>query len=400
MRGASDAEVDPWSRVRVVTGSAGCIFLLRGLAAEPSWVEATFVEGWGLQVTTTLAWLTAPFSFSVAEPLIAGLVAAELWWLLDGVSEVAARRRGWMNALAGGVGHVAALATVGVLVFYATWGLSYARPPALARMGLEDVTRRRDPATQEWIASVAAISVDRTNAAYRALHGVDDAGAVTEPRTGSDIDGAIDAGFAAVGARLGLGPSFTASRGRAKVPVGSAVMSWLGIGGVFIPFTAEATVNGGPPAWSRVLTTAHEKAHQRMVASEDEATFFGILACAASDDPLLRYAAWEGISRQLLRAVAVADRSTAVQLHASLLPGVRRDQEAVSAWWQGYTGPMERVAEWMNDHYLRANKVEGGVQAYGRAGRLILAYAASPAWPRNLAALPPAPTAPTAPQAP
>lgn len=391
MRGASDADVDPWSRVRVVLGSGGCVLVLRGLALDPSWVEREFVEGWGLQVTTTLAWFTAPFSFSVAEPLIAALVVAELWWLLDGLSEVAARRRGVGNALASGLGHALALVMVGLLAFHVAWGLSYARPPALTRLGVEDVAARRDDAVAAWIQTVAAVSVERTNAAYRTLHGSDDAGVPTSPRADLDVDAAIDAGFSTLGARLGLGPSFTASRGRAKVPVASVVMSWLGIGGVFLPFTAEATVNGGPPAWSRVLTTAHEKAHQRMVASEDEATFFGILACASSDDPLLRYAAWEGMSRQLLRAVAVTNRSAAVQLHATLSPGVRRDQEAVAAWWEGYTGPMERVAEWFNDHYLRANKVEGGVQAYGRAGRLILAYAASPLWRPALAVVPPPP---------
>jgi len=49
-------------------------------------------------------------------------------------------------------------------------------------------------------------------------------------------------------------------------------MSYLGIGGVYFPFTGEANVNISMPHTSIPFTACHEMAHQIGFAREDEAT--------------------------------------------------------------------------------------------------------------------------------
>lgn len=369
----ADRALDPWSTARIALFCGGVLALLAAYAQDPAWVERRYVEGWGVAIASTLAWITSAMPFSLGELLLVLLIAGEVWWLLDALSEVGARRRRWHNALAGGLLHLTELGLVLLTAFYVAWGTSYARPPALERLELAEPTLD-DAGHKERIARLAAEAVANANAAYRAVHGVDDAETPTVPAESLDVDRAIDRGFVRAAEALDLPTTFAASRGPAKVPFGSEIMSWLGIGGIYWPFTGEANVNGGPPPFSRVLTTAHEKSHQRMVASEDEASFYGFLACVHAEEAVLRYAGWEFGARQLLRALDLVDRERSKALRAELLPGIRRDQQAMYAYWEPYEGWMQELSRWTNDRYLKANRVPGGVAAYGRAGRLVAAW--------------------------
>ncbi|HMV68116.1 MAG TPA: DUF3810 domain-containing protein, partial [Myxococcota bacterium] len=372
-RWPADRALDPWSTVRITLFCGGTLSLLAGWSADPVWVEQRYVDGWGVAVASTLARVTAWAPFSVGEVMLVALVAAEIWWLLDAASEVGAGRRRARNAALGGILHATDLAMVLLAAFYVAWGVSYARPPALERLALVEPTLD-DDGHRERLARLTEAAIAHTRDAYRAVHGSDDAGAPTLPRAGLDVDAAIDRGFAQAARSLSLPDSFAASRGHTKQPLGSELMSWFGVGGIYWPYTGEANVNGGPPAFSRLMTAAHEMSHQRMVASEDEASFYGFLACVHADEAVLRYAGWEFGARQLLRALAKVDRARADALSATLPPGVRRDEEEMYAYWDRYEGWLEELGRWTNDHYLKANRVPGGVAAYGRAGRLVAAW--------------------------
>jgi hypothetical protein len=372
----SDVPLDPWSHLRVWLFCGGVLLVLRGLSRDPVWVERGYVEGWGTTVASGLAWWTSGVGFSVGEVVVGLLVVAEILSLLTAFAEVGAGRRRASNAVLAGLAHLVDLALFLGMIFYLVWGISYARPPALQRLGWEGLVVEGEvtPEITRELHVLTELAQSQAHEAYRALHGSDDAGVVTTPRDGLDLNAAVDRGYARAGAALGLSSAFSDPRGPYKVPFGSELMSWAGIGGVYIPFTGEATVNGGPPRWSLVMTVAHEKAHQRMVASEDEASFYGFLACVHSEEPVLRYAAWQFAWRQLRRALASVDPVAVAALDARELPGLLRDRQAVADYWTPYEGWLEQLHGWMNDAYLKANRVEGGVLAYGRAGRLVAAY--------------------------
>src|SRR5207237_4159011 len=77
--------------------------------------------------------------------------------------------------------------------------------------------------------------------------------------------------------------------GRPKEVVLSPLMSYLGIAGIFIPFTGEANVNATLPDCEIPFTACHELAHQRGYAREDEANYIAYRACRAHPDRDFRY---------------------------------------------------------------------------------------------------------------
>lgn len=379
-RFGSDVVHDWPSHLRVWLACGAALALLRGHAADPVWLERTWIAGIGAELAQSLTWASslvpAAYPLTVGETLIGALLGLEIWRTLDALAEVGAKRRRLANALFGGALHVTSVSLVLLTWFYGAWGLCYARAPLADRV---EWPPPPDPVVVERRAEIVALAeeaVARTNAAYRQVHGDDGAegSAITGAPPAAQVDAALEDGFGCAGRLLAAPASFRARRAPSKVPLGSEAMSWLGIGGIYLPFTGEAHVNGDPPAFSQIFTRAHEKAHQRMIGPEDEASFVGFLAMICTRDPLYRYAAWEFAARQLLRPVYQIDRAEGERVAALFSPGVRRDQAATRAFWASYEGPIEAWSRWSNDHYLRANRVEGGVQAYGRAGRLIASF--------------------------
>ena len=103
--------------------------------------------------------------------------------------------------------------------------------------------------------------------------------------------------------------------------------------------------------------------------AEAEANFVGYHACLTSRDPLARYSARLVILRHFLFAAGKDLREKAGGL---LSDGVRADLEAISRRNREESRPFADIARWMNDAYLKANRVEGGVRDYDRVVRLLL----------------------------
>ena len=56
-------------------------------------------------------------------------------------------------------------------------------------------------------------------------------------------------------------------------------------------------------------------------------------------------------------------------------PGVRRDRAALRAYWARTAVPVGELANRVNDASLRANRVRGGVQSYGRSTLVFIGFA-------------------------
>jgi hypothetical protein len=197
-------------------------------------------------------------------------------------------------------------------------------------------------------------------------------GAATPRRS---MDAAIDVGLAGAGQALALDEGFLAQRGPAKPVRNSWLLSRLQLAGFYFPWTGEANYNAAMPAVQLPHTIAHEKAHQRGIASEDEANFIGFAGTVLSRSDYVRYSGLLFGQRQLLGELLRRDPAAAEMLLAERLPGVQRDVDAANAFWRRYDG---RAAEWqrdVNDRYLRVNRVEGGIDSYRQSARLILRWA-------------------------
>lgn len=338
------------------------VAVLRALAwRHPALVERAYARGLYALVARGTAVLTGWVPFSVAE----ALVAAGLVLLVGGLARWAATRKRWHGrGLALFLTRTAALAGLAVLAFDLLWGLNYDRE-TVASLLAYDVA----PATPEELATVATELLARS-AGLRAGLAEDSSGALRL------VDGPRGAmrraarGYDGPAARaLGL-PGLAA---RPKLVAISPLMSYLGIAGIFIPFTGEANVNATLPDWELPFTAAHELAHQRGVAREDEANFVGYLACREHPDADFQYSGTFRAGLYALGALASVDRGAYASLRRGLSPPLRRDLAALAAWSARYESRLGDVQERVNDAYLKTQGQREGVRSYGRMVDLLVA---------------------------
>lgn len=154
----------------------------------------------------------------------------------------------------------------------------------------------------------------------------------------------------------------------------SKVMTSLDLLGVYTYFTGEANVNVHYPDYTVPFTVAHEMAHQRGIAREDEANFTAFLVCVRSDSVYVRYSGY----MNMLEYVASALYKTDKELYSSLVSEYdARTKGEINAYHRFYmenkNETLGKLSDKVNDTYLKAQGTEG-VVSYGYVVRLAVAY--------------------------
>lgn len=365
----------------IVAGSSALLLALALFARSPDRVESWYAARWSPVAGRALSAATSLVPASVGEVAVVASLGAILFFGGRALAQVVRGRRRLRNALACGACRGLEVGAVALVFFYAVWGLNYSRPDLARRLQIDRLSLVPAPGTDEArdeLVRLCEEAVDAANRAYEAACGSPDAGQPSAPAGGVEaIDRALEQAYVRVAERLGLGPAFGAARGPAKPVLASVAMSYAGISGIYFPFTGEANYNRDVPWCTRPEVIAHEKAHQRGVASEDEANFVGFLACLASDDPYARYAGYLFAAGQLVSQLSRADPEAAGRIRARRAPGVARDLLDREAFWDRYRGVVEQIGRRVNDTYLRAQGDERGVGAYAFSARLIVLFARS-----------------------
>lgn len=353
-----------------------------GLSQSPEFVEDVYARNAGYGIARGLGFITGFVPTSLAEICIVGAALYLFVPFCVAAFHVLKRKRRILNAVAAGFFRFWAFAAVVLTLFYLSWGMNYAREPLPRRLGFKPIeTPANDSENEkqtEEIARLAEELIVVTNENYREFCGSDDFGRPSFPPAGSpDLDATLDEAYSRVQQKLGLEPEFAVTRARAKPVAASEIMNWLHIAGFYFPWTGEANYNRLCPAATLPHVIAHEKAHQRLITSEDEANFIGYLACVLSDDPYVRYSGYLFAQRQLLGELYLRDAERAMALVKKRHPGVQRDVDAARAFWQQYSGAIEEVSREVNDTYLKSQGVKGGVASYAASKSLIILWARS-----------------------
>lgn len=343
------------------------------LSRVPVVVERAYAAGVGPVVASTLSNVTGLVPFSLAEALSIGYVS---WLLAAGwraLRRVRRHDRRLRNALAGGGLRLARDTGVALTVFYCAWGFNYARAPLDQRLGWTGDA----PVPVDELIGLTTEAVEAANAAYLELHGVEDAGHPTRrPANLPALEAALQDGWRSAADALDLSAGTTWPYGPVKrLSAFNPVMAYLGVTGFYFPFTAEAHVRRGLPAVSLATTLAHEQAHQRGIAPESDANFLGYVAALYTRHPQARYSALLLAQRQLAGALHATAPDEWQALAARRLPGVRRDLDDMYEYFRRFEGPVSALGRAVNDRYLRANRIEGGVTSYRGSLGLIIAYA-------------------------
>ncbi len=368
-----DRDLHPVRALVLLGVGAACFVLSRALSADPALVETVYGRGAGPWIALALSRATGWIPFPVGEGLMAAGLALYLYLAARASLALARRRRHLRNAIAGGALRVAADAGVILTLFYILWGFNYARPPLAQRLDLPSGTG----ADTAEIAALARHEVQATNEAYLAIHHAPDAG---HPTVIAESPGLLEAGLAA-GWRSavedeGLPTALDIRRGPVKRFIPDRFPSRVGIAGFYFPWTGEAIVDGGEPALLLPFDMQHEKAHQRGAAPENEASFLGWMAAVHSPDPYVVYSGHAMAQLTLIGILAREDTAAARALVKNRLPGVERDVRDYADYLERVEyRPAARASRSVNDAYLKANRVKGGVASYGRVAQLLVAWA-------------------------
>lgn len=310
-------------------------------------------------IRKVLAWLTGWIPFSIAEFLLFGAV------VIIPIIVVAvirySERKGFVKALVG-------LLSVFVLlyaVFASGLGIGYRTTKLDERMELV-----YHEVTAEDLYNTAMITVERLNELESEIKYIRDVGSTS----GLSYDDIVEL-CAKSYDRLSEEYSFIKSfRAPVKRIILSPYMTYTHISGVYNVFTGEANVNTNYPEYVKVYTIAHEMAHQRGIARENEANFIAYLVCVESDDPYMRYSGYLNMYEYLTDALYEASHAKYSRVSQKLCNGAKYDLKCFSNFFKKYSdNVVADVSDAVNDAYLTSQGTEGS-RSYGLVVDLAVAY--------------------------
>ncbi|MBI4749227.1 MAG: DUF3810 domain-containing protein [Acidobacteria bacterium] len=337
-----------------------------GAPRSPRVVEALYGQALYPLMARGLWFTSGWLPFSLAEVLVGLAIIFALAgsvWLMQKTWKNRADWKGLVKA-----GGINALVAGGILLlgFQLCWGLNYARLPVTQRLAIPS-----HQATPAEVKNLCRFLVAEANRAY----------AEAQTQAGSMSPGVMAISLDVVRADLEatfrratwIGPTAQGAYSPAKPVFFSPVLSYAGISGVYFPFTGEPNFNTDMPGCDLPFTIAHEMAHQRGFAPEDEANFVAFLICITAEQPYCRYSGYLLGARYLLRD-ACETRDCSQELLEQFAVGPRADLKAVSVFWARYRGIWQDLSQRVNHTYLRANNVTAGIGSYGLVVRLIADY--------------------------
>ena len=161
---------------------------------------------------------------------------------------------------------------------------------------------------------------------------------------------------------------------RVKPVMLSEAMSYTHITGIYSYFTGEANLNVAFPDYTLPYTAAHELAHQRGIAREDEANFIAFLVCISSDDAYIRYSGYLNLYEYVASALYRADSELYYEMLSELDTSVRYELRAYSDFFDKYRDSVaSEVSGAVNDTYLQMQGTQG-TKSYGLVVDLAVAY--------------------------
>ena len=155
----------------------------------------------------------------------------------------------------------------------------------------------------------------------------------------------------------------------------SRFMSIMGFTGVYFACIGESNVNVDSPACLLPSTVAHELAHQRGIAWEQECNFLGVLASVTSGMPDYVYSGWLLGFIHLGNALYETDPEAYWAIRGTLPAAVEADLRDNSAYWDQFRdNVVEKVSDTVYDAALKSYGDANGMKSYSMVVELLVAY--------------------------
>ena len=336
----------------------GAYFALRGSFTLMTWMSAHVVRPWH----RFFGKLFNDLPFSVAGVLIAAFVLGCLAYIVYSIVQAVrcggVARRAYLLFIT-----AVSLTALIYALFCLLWGVYYYTSDFEAQSGVHAVP----------------VSVERLESVTRYFAQLADSYGAQVDR---DENGLYAAGLDEIFERSAMlydeveksFPCLTGDGLLAKPFLFSKGMSLVNFTGFFFPFTGEANINVDSPACMVPSTIAHELAHQRGVAAEDEANFVAVLACLENGDADYCYSASLLAYIHLSNALYKADTERWRPISEGLSPGVRADIVGNNAYWQRYKTAVSKTTDAVYTGFLHSYGQTLGLQTYGACVDLLVAY--------------------------
>lgn len=334
------------------------------LAQAPVLIERLYSNtaykyiSWSLQIVTGLV------SFPVGQVILYSGTALLVWLIVRLVRKLWFEHRNvWKVTL-----RLAVHSLVGISLLYLgfmlVWGLNYYRLPFSQIAGYQ----MDEPYQQAELEELCRTLIREANL-QRELVKEDAQGVMQLPGSAKET---LEKSLLGYAEAAKMYPELAGNLGPPKQVFVPQLMSYLGIGGIYFPFTGEANVNMHQPAPFLPATICHEMAHQNGFAREDEANYLGYLACRLHPDPAFRYSGTLSALRVSMGTLRLYDSLSFWNLRQHYSPGLLRDLTATYAYWEQYQGPVGEMSSQMNNLFLRANRQEDGIKSYNRMLDLLI----------------------------
>ena len=154
----------------------------------------------------------------------------------------------------------------------------------------------------------------------------------------------------------------------------SRILSYMDFTGFFSPFTGEACINTDSPSSMTPVTIAHELAHQRGIAAEDEANFVAVITCLEDGDTDYVYSASLFALSHLQNALYKSgDTEEWERIKATYSEGVQTDLAKNREYWNEFRdSAVHQAASDTYDAFLKSYDQELGRETYGACVDLLV----------------------------
>lgn len=164
-------------------------------------------------------------------------------------------------------------------------------------------------------------------------------------------------------------------RSKIKPVLMSKTLSRAHITGLYSFFTGEVNINLDFPDYTIPYTVAHEFAHQRGIAREDEANIVAFLVCINSSDEYLKYSALINAFEYVTSALNEASPEAFYEVYATLDEQIKKELHAYSDFYKKYENSTSgKIGTKIGNAYLMLNGETEGVRSYGLVAELLVAY--------------------------
>lgn len=152
--------------------------------------------------------------------------------------------------------------------------------------------------------------------------------------------------------------------------------------GIYFPFTMEANYNTVMYPVNVPAAICHEYSHLKGIILEDEANYFGFIACIESEEPYLQYSGYLSVlgylSRQVRKSIPKEIRAKMPKANAQVQ---KDDVFLTEAQWRQVeqkavfdTETVNKAANTFLETNLTVNGIPDGIQSYSRVVQLVLSY--------------------------